>query len=77
MARGEVTTTEREMYIPARVGVKSIGAVALIGKPVSRGTAKAIGSLVGTALERTRAVEELTASQAARENERLRHYLTR
>lgn len=75
MVRGEVTTTEKEMYIPVRVGVRSAGAVALIGAPVSRETAEAIGSLIGTAIERTRAVEELTASQAARENERLRSAL--
>lgn len=74
-ARGEVTTAEREMYIPVRVGVKSVGGIALIGGPVSRQTADAIGGLVGTAIERTRAVEELAATQAARENERLRSAL--
>lgn len=75
MARGELTTAEHEMYVPVRVGVRNVGALALIGNPVHRKTAEAIGSLVGTAIERTRAVEELTASQAARENERLRSAL--
>jgi two-component system sensor histidine kinase KdpD len=45
------------------------------GGLVSHETAEAIGSLVGTAIERTRAIEELTATRAAQENERLRSAL--
>jgi two-component system sensor histidine kinase KdpD len=46
-----------------------------VGTGISRETTDAIGSLVGTAIERTRAVDELTATRAAQENERLRSAL--
>jgi two-component system sensor histidine kinase KdpD len=75
MARGEFHTQDATSYVPVRLGVRTVGALAMIGKLISRETAEAVGSLVGTAIERTRAVEGLTASQAARESERLRSAL--
>lgn len=75
IARGEFYTVDNVSYVPLRLGVRAVGAMALVGKPVSRETAEAMGSLVGTALERTRAVEELANTQAGRESERLRSAL--
>jgi two-component system sensor histidine kinase KdpD len=75
VARGEPSTSEGISYIPLRLGVRTVGALAIIGRGLSRETADAIGSLVGTAIERTRAVDELTETRAAQENERLRSAL--
>lgn len=75
VARGERNTADGVLYLPLRLGVRTVGALALSGGAVSRETAEAIGSLVGTAIERTRAVEELTSTRAAQENERLRSAL--
>jgi two-component system, OmpR family, sensor histidine kinase KdpD len=75
IARGEPSTSEGVSYIPLRLGIRTVGALAIVGSGVSRETADAIGSLVGTAIERTRAVDELTETRAAQENERLRSAL--
>lgn len=75
VARGEPTTSEGVSYIPLRLGVRTVGALAVVGAGISRQTADAIGSLVGTAIERARAVDELTETRAAQENERLRSAL--
>ena len=74
-ARGEPTTSGDVSYIPLRLGARTIGALAISGGSLSRETADAIGSLVGTALERARAVDELTKTRAVQENERLRSAL--
>lgn len=73
--RGEPTTSGDVSYIPLRLGARTMGALAISGGSLSRETADAIGSLVGTALERARAVDELTKTRAAQENERLRSAL--
>jgi two-component system, OmpR family, sensor histidine kinase KdpD len=75
IARGESNSGEGTLYIPLRLGVRTVGALALVGGGISRETSDAIGSLVGTAIERTRAVDELTETRAAQENERLRSAL--
>jgi two-component system, OmpR family, sensor histidine kinase KdpD len=75
IARGESSSGEGVMYLPLRLGVRTVGALAISGSGISRETADAIGSLVGTAIERTRAVDELTENRAAQENERLRSAL--
>jgi two-component system sensor histidine kinase KdpD len=75
LVRGELNSADETSYIPLRLGVRAIGAMAVSGRLLPRETAEAIGSLVGTAIERVRAVEELTATQAARESERLRSAL--
>jgi two-component system sensor histidine kinase KdpD len=74
-ARGEFNTRDGVVYVPLRLGVRVVGALAMSGRPIPRQTAEAIGSLVGTAIERARAVEQLTATQTAREGERLRSAL--
>jgi len=75
LARGESTQQNNVSYFPVRLGVRTVGALAMVGVEVPRQTADAIGSLVGTAIERTRAVDELATSRAARESEQLRSAL--
>ena len=74
-ARGEFSTRGDVAYVPLRLGVRVVGALAINGRSIRRETGEAIGSLVGTAIERARAIEQLTASQSARESERLRSAL--
>lgn len=52
-----------------------MGALALIGVKLSRETLEAIGSLVGIAAERTRAIEELSETRALQESDKLRSAL--
>jgi two-component system sensor histidine kinase KdpD len=59
-------------YVPLRVGLRAIGAIALQGNQLSRESLEAIGGLMGLAIERADAMEMLTKSQAERESERLR-----
>jgi two-component system, OmpR family, sensor histidine kinase KdpD len=75
LARGEQTRENNLTYFPVRVGVRSIGALAMVSTELSRETADAIGSLVGTAIERTRAMDELATNRAARQGEQLRSAL--
>lgn len=75
LGRGELSSSGDVTYLPVRIGVKPIGAMAVSGSLLPRETADAIGSLVGTAIERVRAVEELANTQASRESERLRSAL--
>lgn len=73
--RGEPITSGGVSYFPLRLGARTLGSVAIIGGALSRETGDAIGSLIGTALERARVVDELTKARAAQENERLRSAL--
>lgn len=75
LARGELTYQNDSSYLPLRIGVRTIGAMAVSGKQLPRETAEAVGSLVGTAIESARAVEELTTTKAARESDSLRSAL--
>lgn len=75
MARGEPSSSSGVTYIPLRLGGRTVGALAISGGSISRETAEAISSLVGTAIERTRIVDELTETRAAQESERLRSAL--
>ena len=62
-------------FVPLRMGVRSIGSLAISGRLLSRQTLEALGTLIGVAFERARAVEELGKTQAAREGERLKSAL--
>lgn len=73
--RGEPVKTDEVTYVPLRIGVRVTGALAVVGGQLSRETLDAIGSLVGIAMERARAVEELTKREAMQESERLRSAL--
>ncbi len=75
MARGELNIEDLAAYVPLRMGVKTTGALAIAGQPFSRETLDAIGSLIGIAIERFNAVEELTKARAVQENEKLRSAL--
>jgi two-component system, OmpR family, sensor histidine kinase KdpD len=75
LVRGEPVTAENALYLPLRVGVRVTGALAVVGGQVARETLEAICSLAGIAIERARAVEELTKNQAMQESERLRSAL--
>ena len=74
-ARGEPSTDKGISYIPLRIGVRTSGALAITGDSLSRESLDAIGSLIGIAIERVRAVDEVTKSRALQENEKLRSAL--
>lgn len=75
--RGEpVYNAAKQLRIrPLRVGLRSVGALAVIGGELSPESLEAIGSLVAIAIERAGAVEKLAHSEAGRESERLRSIL--
>jgi two-component system sensor histidine kinase KdpD len=62
-------------YVPLRMGVRSIGSLAVAGCDLSRESLEAIGSLAAISIERANTVEKLTKSEAARESDRLRSVL--
>jgi two-component system sensor histidine kinase KdpD len=76
-SRGEpVTDSGKRLRIrPLRIGLRSVGALALVGGDLSPESTEAIGSLVAIAIERAGAVEKLAHSEAGRESERLRSIL--
>jgi two-component system sensor histidine kinase KdpD len=76
-SRGEpVADPEKRLRIrPLRVGLRSVGALAVIGGDLSPESMEAIGSLVAIAIERAGTVEQLAHSEAGRESERLRSIL--
>ncbi|HVP53971.1 MAG TPA: ATP-binding protein [Candidatus Eisenbacteria bacterium] len=75
-ARGEpVLQDNGSSYVPLRVGVKTVGALAVAGGNLSRESLEAIGSLAGMSIERARAVDQVTLHRAAQESERLRSAL--
>lgn len=73
-ARGELLIdSERRLAVaPLRMGVRTVGALGVTGDLLSRETLEAIGSMIATAIERARAVEDLTHTQASQESDRLR-----
>jgi two-component system sensor histidine kinase KdpD len=71
-ARGELVIEDGPTYVSLRVGVKTVGALAVVGGNVSRESLEAIGSLAGLAIERARAIDQVTIHRAAQESERLR-----
>src|SRR5205823_6749050 len=62
-------------YMPLRIGVRSVGSLAVSECELSRESLEAIGSLAAISIERANAVEKLTKSEAARESDRLRSVL--
>ena len=72
-ARSEpiVERESRTRYVPLRMGVRAVGAIAVSGGQLSSETTEALSSLVAIAIERAGAVENLGRSEAAREGERL------
>lgn len=62
-------------YGPVRIGMKAIGGFGISGTPLSRQTLEAVGTLLGIAIERARAVEQLSRTEADRQGERLKSAL--
>ncbi len=61
--------------VPLMMGVRPIGALAIVGNCPSRQSLEALGNLVAIAVERAGAVEQLGKTEAARESERIRSAL--
>jgi two-component system sensor histidine kinase KdpD len=62
-------------FAPIRVGLRPIGAFGLSGAVLSRHTLDAAGTLLGISIERARAVEQLSRSEADRQGSRLKSAL--
>ena len=60
---------------PLRVGVKTVGALGIVGANIGHDTLDAVTSLIAIAVERAGAVEKLAHAEASRESERLRSIL--
>lgn len=76
-ARGEsrIDRNRGLAIAPLRMGARTVGSFGLAGDLPSRETMEAIGSLIAIAVERARAVENLTRTEASRQGERLRSAL--
>lgn len=76
-SRGEVLIQRPQQLAiaPLRMGARTVGAFGISGEIPSPETLEAIGSLIATAVERARAVEDLARTEASRESERLRSAL--
>ena len=75
--RDEMTILPQQSlyFIPVRMGVRAIGSLGISGAQLSRQTLEAIGGLVAIAIERARAVEQLSETEAERQGERLKSAL--
>ncbi len=62
-------------FAPVRLGVRAIGSLGISGAALTRQTLEAVGSLVGIAVERARAIEQLGQTEAERQGERLKSAL--
>jgi two-component system sensor histidine kinase KdpD len=73
----EVTMdTEQGVYfLPIRMGVRPIASLGISGPQLSRQSVEAVSSLVAIAIERARAVEQLSQTEAERQGERLKSAL--
>ena len=75
LLRGEPITQNDVSYVPLRLGMRTVGSLAVTGDELSRQTLDALGSLVGLAVERARALQDLSKNRAEQEHERLRSAL--
>src|SRR5437588_3738690 len=75
--RDEMTIDSKQSvsFVPVRLGGRAIGSLGISGARLSRQTLEAIGSLVAIAIERARAVEQLSQTEAERQGERLKSAL--
>jgi len=76
-SRGEpVVDHDRGISLtPLHLGTRTTGAVAIAGPALSRATLEALGSMIGIAIERAGAMEKLSQTEAAHQNENLRAVL--
>jgi len=75
--RDEITIDSQQSvyFVPVRLGVRAIGSLGISGARLSRQTLDAVSSLVAIAIERARAVEQLSQTEAERQGERLKSAL--
>jgi two-component system sensor histidine kinase KdpD len=75
--RDELTIEPQQSvcFVPVRLGVRAIGSMGISGARLSRQTLDAVSSLVAIAIERARAVEQLSQTEAERQGERLKSAL--
>lgn len=69
---GTETTTDGEVRIPLRAGVRPRGLLMLTELRLSTETFEAVGGLVSIALDRAQALEDVARGEATKESERLR-----
>ncbi len=62
-------------FVPVRMGVRVVGSLGISGRVPSRESLDALGTLIATAIERARAIEQLSKTEAAQEGERLKSAL--
>jgi two-component system, OmpR family, sensor histidine kinase KdpD len=75
LLRGEPVTQAGVSYVPLRLGMRTVGSLAVTEYELPRETLDALGSLAGLAIERARALEALSKHRAEQEHERLRSAL--
>jgi len=75
--RGEprIDSQKQLAFMPLRMGLRTVGSLGVSGSQLSRQTLDAMSSLIAIAIERVRAVENLSRTEAARESEQLRSVL--
>ena len=76
-SRGEprIDSQKQLAFMPLRMGLRTVGSLGVSGSQLSRETLDAMSSLIAIAIERVRAVENLSRTEAARESEQLRSVL--
>jgi len=74
-SRSEPISDKQLRIRPLHIGLRSVGALAVVGGDLSPESMEALGSLVAIAIERAGAVEKLAHAEAGRESERLRSVL--
>jgi two-component system, OmpR family, sensor histidine kinase KdpD len=76
-AHDEVTMNAAQgvYFLPIRMGVRPIASLGISGSQLSRQSVEAVSTLVAIAIERARAVEQLSQTEAERQGERLKSAL--
>jgi two-component system sensor histidine kinase KdpD len=76
-SRGEprIDSQKQLAFVPLRMGLRTVGSLGVSGSRLSPQTLDAMSSLIAIAIERVRAVENLSRTEAARESEQLRSVL--
>ena len=76
-SRGEprIDPQRQLAFMPLRLGLRTVGSLGVSGSRLSRQTLDAMSSLIAIAIERVRAVENLSRTEASRESEQLRSVL--
>lgn len=75
LAASQLAHNRSVVFAPIRLRDSALGSVALLGPTLSKETLEAVEALVAVAIDRARAIEQVTKVEAARENERLKSVL--